>query len=101
MPSKFPRLSRRRKQNLLKLYNLTEDDYNNLLEAQQFRCKICGKPWTFGTLHVDHDHKTGKVRGLLCGLCNSMLGFADDNPDILLKALQYIRTSKAKRREEN
>ena len=84
-------MSKQRKLHLFNTYNLTEEQYNSLLENQNFRCKICGKPWTFGTLQVDHDHKTNKIRGLLCRPCNVLLGMANDNQTILLKAIQYLR----------
>lgn len=79
---------------LLSKYNLSISDYEKLLEAQDFGCKICGKrclETKNNVLMVDHCHKTDKVRGLLCGNCNSMLGHAKDNPTILLKAIQYLK----------
>ena len=76
---------------LKKRYGLTPDDYNKLLEYQGFSCKICGKPWTFELPCVDHDHKTGNIRGLLCNACNALLGFAEDNTTILLKSIQYLK----------
>mgnify|MGYP001597132189 FL=1 len=93
MSPKFSPMSARRRLALKSNYNITEDDYNTLLETQQFRCKICGKPWTFEQLCVDHSHVTGIVRGLLCGKCNSLLGFADDSTAILLKAFFYLKKS--------
>ena len=64
--------------------------------AQNERCAICGTE-VFGTRngrvtypHVDHDHDTGKVRGLLCHKCNSGLGFFDDCPEIMLEAVAYL-----------
>lgn len=91
LPSKFAPMSRRRKADLKKLYNLTEERYNSILESQGFGCKICGKPWTFEVLSVDHNHKTGEVRGLLCNNCNAMLGLSGENQTILLKAIQYLK----------
>lgn len=77
---------------------ITVDEYNKLFNAQQGCCAICNKKeiaisrWgTVIKLSVDHDHKTGKVRGLLCMKCNHLLGQADDNIDILFKAIQYLR----------
>ena len=48
-------------------------------------CSKCGR-----RLSVDHDHKTGKIRGLLCGNCNLMIGYARENLDIMHKAALYI-----------
>ena len=50
-------------------------------------CDICGRP---GQLDSDHDHMTGKNRGLLCRQCNQLLGDAQDKRDILLAAVQYL-----------
>ena len=82
---------------LKKLYGLTPEAYKALLESQDYVCKICKEPETHKgktgsrSLCVDHDHKTGRVRGLLCNSCNTMLGVAKDNPTTLLKAIQYLK----------
>lgn len=56
-------------------YGLTEDDYSAMLEKQKGLCAICENPCATGRrLAVDHDHATGKVRGLLCLYCNRLLG---------------------------
>lgn len=85
------------KRRSLKAYGLTPEAYDAILEAQNYVCKICNSPETsrnkgnFRSLAVDHDHFTGRIRGLLCNRCNVLLGFAKDNPTILLKALQYLK----------
>ena len=53
-------------------------------------CKICGTKES--KLYVDHDHGTGKVRGLLCHCCNAGIGLLKDSPDIMQKAIQYVST---------
>jgi hypothetical protein len=56
-------------------------------------CGICGKatePGRWGNLHIDHCHKTGKVRGVLCSECNSAIGKLKDDPDLLRKAIVYL-----------
>jgi hypothetical protein len=78
----------------LKKYGLSIAQYEALERAQGSTCAICGarspgrrdKYW-----HVDHDHKTGKVRGLLCSRCNIGLGNLHDDPSILLAALAYLK----------
>lgn len=65
-------------------------DYNDMLSQQNGRCAICKRLPGKRRLGVDHDHKTGKVRGLLCGPCNVILGFVDDNPEALLDAMFYL-----------
>jgi len=75
------------------------DDYNAMLKAQNFKCSICGHGETAINprskkafdLAVDHDHKTGKVRSLLCKSCNTMLGDAKDSTEILTKAIDYLK----------
>ena len=73
-------------------YNLTLDEYRLMLERQRGVCALCGRPPTVRAkrLHVDHDHATGKVRGLLCISCNSGLGLLKDSPALLRKAARYI-----------
>ena len=83
-----------RKKQLRELYKLTPEAYTAMLEAQNFSCKICRKPYKQGkywSMDVDHDHRTGRVRGLLCRQCNIVIGMADDNPVILLRAIQYLK----------
>ncbi len=85
-----------RRRNLKRTYNITLDEYDRLFEVQNGVCAICGKKETrrnkYNVWHlaVDHSHESGKVRGLLCGNCNSMLGFVKDKPDLLLKAYFYL-----------
>lgn len=74
----------------LRTYGITPDDYNQLVEGQAGRCAVC---WRVpdGPLHVDHDHTTGKVRELLCGPCNRMLGLAHEDPAVLRSAIAYLQ----------
>lgn len=85
---------------LKKRYGLTPEDLERMLRDQGNKCAICGKEiFLFGsskklTAHVDHDHKTGKVRGLLCQECNIGLGKFMDNTDYLLSAISYLKKNK-------
>jgi hypothetical protein len=73
-------------------YGITPDEFLEMLEKQEGKCKICGnKPTTQRGLHVDHCHKSGVVRGLLCHGCNTGLGNMKEDPEILLKAIAYLR----------
>lgn len=76
-------------------FGLTGADWRAMAEAQAFVCAICGQPpagkGSQAVLNVDHDHKTGAVRGLLCSDCNRLLGCAKDNPDVLAAAIEYLR----------
>ena len=84
--------------NLKKLYNLTLEEYEALLSAQGGGCAICGiaqGTGRSGVLHVDHDHTTGKVRGLLCHNCNKGIGCLQDNPDLLRSGVRYLERGRA------
>lgn len=61
-----------------------------MADAQDYRCAVCGEPPTRRRLDVDHDHKTGAVRGLLCSDCNIALGKFRDDPDRLRAAADYL-----------
>ena len=84
--------SRSRAKHLKRTYGLTLIDYDNLLNRQLGVCAICGSSDSFGhgRFAVDHNHLTGKVRGLLCSKCNTGLGFFKDSPKLLLKAVSYL-----------
>ena len=70
--------------------------YNELLFDQGGVCAICDGVNASGKfLAVDHDHETGAVRGLLCSRCNSGLGLMKDDPERLLRAIQYIQAASA------
>jgi hypothetical protein len=70
-------------------YGLDQDAFNALLVAQGGRCRCCGQPFD-GTPVVDHDHRTGRVRGLLCGHCNCGIGLLKDDPMRCLAAARYL-----------
>jgi hypothetical protein len=74
-------------------YNLSLDDYNSMLIAQDYKCAICGvhQDNLKKRLHLDHDHITGQVRGLLCGHCNRGLGDARENISILENMILYLK----------
>ena len=78
-----------------KTYGITIEDYRALELAQNGRCAICGGPPTGrGRLHLDHDHVTGRVRGLLCSACNTGLGGLKDDPSLLHAAIDYLERCK-------
>jgi hypothetical protein len=89
---RYSKLSRRR--HILVTYGLTQEAYDALLVSQGGKCAICRRErWGAkrNTPHVDHDHATGKVRGLLCTDCNTSLGKLGDGEQGLLRALAYVR----------
>lgn len=86
-----------------KRYSITLEQYNDLLREQDNKCAICrsliisaidplytgGKPSNL--VNIDHDHKTNRVRGLLCNACNLGIGKLQDNPNIIKEAARYVR----------
>ena len=74
----------------LKEFNLTQKEFEKIYIKQNGKCSICNKE--FETIpYKDHDHKTGKFRGLLCNTCNIILGFAKDNSFILINCIKYLQ----------
>lgn len=96
----------RRKYELRIKYDLTESQFNAMLQEQSYCCanKACGATSSGVSgrkFHIDHDHKTGKVRGLLCMRCNLLIGYAKDDIEILSSAIDYLINQKGKGNEEN
>lgn len=86
-----------RSYHLEKKYGITHSDYVALLEEQDGRCAICNTDdpeGRYGIFHVDHDHDTGAVRGLLCPACNMGLGKFQDAEALLLRAAEYLQKHK-------
>jgi Recombination endonuclease VII len=72
-------------------YNLTVDEYDEILKRQDYKCAICGNTSPNRKLAIDHNHKTKEIRGLLCGNCNRGIGHLKDSVDILQKAVKYLQ----------
>jgi hypothetical protein len=91
-----------RRNRLERLYGLSADAFMALLEAQDGACAICGLRMSDGDAdhtsgsvrraNVDHCHKTGRIRGLLCNRCNTGLGQFSDDPEILRRAAAYLES---------
>ncbi|MEV6547987.1 endonuclease VII domain-containing protein [Streptomyces sp. NPDC051597] len=89
-------LRNHREYNLRSLYGISESDFQDLLATQGGKCALC--PMIFANigrrnLCVDHDHVTGRVRGLLCRRCNSSIGQLGDDVDGLRRALAYVESA--------
>lgn len=80
-----------RSSQIKELYGLNTSQYKELLSSQGYKCAGCLLPFNDATPYVDHDHDTGAVRGLLHGKCNSVLGFCNDNPEILKALAHYLK----------
>lgn len=83
---------RQRAGHLKRKYGITLAQYDELLARQGGRCAICRRgPRPDISLHLDHDHESGELRGILCFRCNNALGDFDDDPTLLQAALRYLR----------
>src|SRR5574343_976377 len=72
-------------------YDLSLEDYEAMVQSQNGKCAICDSPPGNRRLSVDHDHKTGAIRGLLCDVCNVGLGAFQDDSQRLAGAIKYLR----------
>ena len=76
-----------------KTYGKTADEVDEILDLQGHRCLICkiDMPERLGSMHLDHDHQTGRIRGFLCIDCNHGLGKFKEDPGVLMRAVVYLR----------
>ena len=72
---------------ILSTYGISRQDYMQILEAQGGRCDICQRLPDKQRLHIDHSHRSGEVRGLLCSLCNRALGWMEKHREVAQKYL--------------
>jgi hypothetical protein len=81
-----------RKQNLRRNFGITLEQYDQLLEIQDGKCAVCDKDHSFfkKKLAVDHNHKTGEIRGLLCGYCNYRMIARHTDSNLLRKMADYL-----------
>ena len=79
-----------REAHLWKCYKITLAEYDTMLEAQGGGCAICGKA---GDLHVDHNHSTSQIRGLLCHGCNTGIGLLTESAATLSSAIAYLEAA--------
>jgi hypothetical protein len=87
------RKAQKRELQLKRNFNLTSEQYNQMFEQQQGCCAICNRHQSEfkRRLIVEHNHDSNKIRGLVCHNCNSILGHAHDDINILLNAIEYLR----------
>jgi len=92
-PERIKEINRKHK------FGISPEEYDLKSKKQKNRCAICGKKEThrdhrshkLTSLSVDHDHKTGKIRDLLCRNCNRVLGLFSDNATLFKKVIQYLK----------
>jgi uncharacterized protein with PIN domain len=96
--NKGERLSRLYKSyNLRQNYGISLQDFEGMLAEQANACAVCHEDFTTASsAHVDHDHETGVVRGLLCTSCNNGLGRFSDDPELLRRAADYVERARAR-----
>ena len=84
---------KKRERYLEKNFGINIKDYEQMLVSQEYRCAICGKHQSEleKAFDIDHNHNTGKVRGLLCNQCNQALGLLKDSSELFVKALKYLK----------
>lgn len=77
----------------LKQYNITQEEYYEMFDKQNGCCKICNTHQSElkSSLHIDHNHLTNKIRGLLCNKCNQGLGLFNDNIILLTNSINYLK----------
>jgi len=98
-------LNRKKDSELKRHFGITLSQYNEMSRLQDHKCAICRQPESTGAsgqlikLAVDHDHKTGKIRGLLCQRCNKAIGLLGDSPAIVYAALGYLMGGGRHRRD--
>lgn len=78
--------------NARRKFGLSEEDYTTLINRSQGLCETCNKPMGDKRC-IDHDHSTGKVRGVLCNKCNTALGLLSDDIQLLGRLIQYLEQS--------
>jgi hypothetical protein len=87
-------LSAHRNYKLKSKYGIDSTSYEAMLAEQLGSCKICGGDGNGRRLVVDHDHTSGKIRGLLCNRCNQFIGMIGDNPSLAIEAALYLVNAK-------
>lgn len=92
---KYPEKSKQyyKTSNRRRNYNIEPEEYDSLMEKSKNLCMICGSPPKTKSLHIDHNHKTGKVRGLLCHGCNTAIGLFKENIEVIKKAIYYLESN--------
>jgi DNA-directed RNA polymerase subunit RPC12/RpoP len=95
--ARFSNPERIKSYKLKSTYGIGLEEVTTLLESQEYKCVICQRKLSIKVkskdlrAYVDHDHKTGVVRGVLCVHCNSLIGYSRENKTVLLAAIDYLK----------
>jgi hypothetical protein len=84
------KLMGRQRHNYKMRYGITPEHKLKMLKDQNNKCSICPTELTFTSAHIDHCHKTGQIRGILCSKCNHGIGLFKDSPNLLRLAIKYL-----------
>jgi CRISPR/Cas system-associated protein Cas10 (large subunit of type III CRISPR-Cas system) len=92
IPRHIPNKEDYRRWNIKSKRGITIEEFNKLFDKQEGRCAICGRHQIEfkRPLDVDHNHITGKIRGLLCNRCNIAIGLFSENIEVLQRAISYL-----------
>jgi hypothetical protein len=88
------RLQARKRSRLQRIYGITPEQHDQMMQQQNYLCALCGCELTSDAVpSVDHSHETESIRGIVCRKCNLMIGLAEDNPKILYLGIKYLHQS--------
>ena len=94
-PEKPSKAEQQRRRKLEKFFNITVEEYETIFLHQKGKCALCAREPKNLRLAIDHDHKTGQIRGLLCMWCNKAIGFFRDDPEIVERIVAYFQSPPA------
>ena len=87
-----PSYKRAKKDSYVKYrHGISLEEYEAMLETQGGECAVCGTPSPKGGWHLDHNHLTNELRGFLCNPCNRGIGYLQDDINLLMKAIEYLK----------
>lgn len=87
---KYKKLGKTKLSQIKSRYGITQKDVKNIIQIQGGKCPICKKSFSETVGCIDHDHKTKKVRGVIHRKCNLLIGYANEDINILQNAISYL-----------
>lgn len=89
-PFELLECEKKKDKRLKEKYKISIFDYYEIEQEQNYKCACCGDELT-NDAHIDHNHETGFIRGILCRKCNLGIGFFGDNPELLINVAHYLQ----------